>query len=59
MYAIRSYYALKALKQRLANEVMVLRDGAFSTVGARELVPGDIVTLRLGNIVPADSYNFV
>jgi H+-transporting ATPase len=50
----RALSALKALKQRLANEVVVLRDGAFKTIGARELVSGDIVKLRLGNIVPAD-----
>jgi H+-transporting ATPase len=50
----RALNALKALKQRLANEVVVLRDGTFRTIGARELVPGDIVKLRLGNIVPAD-----
>jgi H+-transporting ATPase len=50
----RALGALRALKQRLANEVLVLRDGAFKTIGARELVPGDIVKLRLGNIVPAD-----
>ena len=50
----RALNALKALKQRLANEVVVLRGGSFKTVRARELVPGDIVKLRIGNIVPAD-----
>jgi len=50
----RALNALKALKQRLANEVVVLRDGVFATVPARDLVPGDIVKLRIGNIVPAD-----
>ncbi|MGE5130650.1 MAG: plasma-membrane proton-efflux P-type ATPase, partial [Sphingomonadaceae bacterium] len=50
----RALSALKALKQRLANEVVVLRDGAFKTIRARELVPGDIVRLRIGNVVPAD-----
>jgi len=50
----RALNALKALKQRLASEVVVLRDGAFKTVLARELVPGDIIKLRIGNIVPAD-----
>jgi H+-transporting ATPase len=50
----RALNALKALKQRLANEVVVLRDGAFATLPARELVPGDVVKLRIGNIVPAD-----
>jgi H+-transporting ATPase len=50
----RALNALKALKQRLANEVVVMRDGAFDTISARELVPGDIVKLRIGNVVPAD-----
>lgn len=50
----RALNALKALKSRLANEVIVLREGVFKTVTARELVPGDIVKLRIGNIVPAD-----
>jgi H+-transporting ATPase len=50
----RALNALKTLKQRLATEVVVLRDGAFNTVRARELVPGDIVRLRIGNVVPAD-----
>jgi H+-transporting ATPase len=50
----RALNALKALKQRLANEVLVLRDGAFQTIAARDLVPGDVVKLRIGNVVPAD-----
>ena len=50
----RALNALKALKARLANEVVVLRDAAFKTVAARELVPGDIVKLRIGNVIPAD-----
>ncbi len=50
----RALNALKALKQRLTAEIIVLRDGAFRTIPARELVPGDIIKLRIGNIVPAD-----
>ena len=50
----RALNALKALKQRLATEVLVKRDGSFKTVPARELVPGDVVKLRIGNVVPAD-----
>ncbi len=50
----RAMNALKALKQRLANEVIVLREGLFQTIPARELVPGDIIKLRIGDIVPAD-----
>jgi H+-transporting ATPase len=51
----RALNALKALKQRLKAEIIVLRDGKFTTVAARELVPGDIIKLRIGNIVPADA----
>jgi H+-transporting ATPase len=50
----RALNALKALKQRLSAEIIVLRNGAFKTVAARALVPGDIIKLRIGNIVPAD-----
>ena len=46
--------AIAALKQTLALTARVLRDGAWRTVPARELVPGDIVQVRLGNIIPAD-----
>jgi H+-transporting ATPase len=50
----RALNALQALKSQLANEVIVIRGGTAENVPARELVPGDIVRLRLGNIVPAD-----
>ncbi|HRD93474.1 MAG TPA: plasma-membrane proton-efflux P-type ATPase [Accumulibacter sp.] len=46
--------ALAALKAGLAPEATVLRDGQWSTVQASTLVPGDIVKIRLGVIVPAD-----
>ena len=47
--------AIAALKSRLALHARVKRDGAWTTVAARELVPGDRVRLRLGDIVPADA----
>ncbi|BAU49724.1 cation-transporting ATPase [Sulfurifustis variabilis] len=46
--------AIEALKQRLAPVARVLRDGRWQDLPARELVPGDVVFLRLGAIVPAD-----
>ncbi|OBH35867.1 plasma-membrane proton-efflux P-type ATPase [Mycobacterium sp. E342] len=46
--------AIAALKQRLATSARVLRDGAWMTVAVRELVPGDVVRVRLGDVVPAD-----
>ncbi|HVY23167.1 MAG TPA: plasma-membrane proton-efflux P-type ATPase [Steroidobacteraceae bacterium] len=50
----RALNALKTLKRGLANEVVVLRDGMFKVIHSRELVPGDIIKLRIGNVVPAD-----
>ncbi len=50
----RALNALAALKQKLSLEVTVLRDGTYRTVPARELVPGDIIILRIGDVVPAD-----
>ncbi len=50
----RALNALAALKQRMALEVTVLRDGEYRTIPARELVPGDIVKLKIGDLVPAD-----
>ncbi len=50
----RAQAALTALKSRLALTASVRRDGAWATLPARELVPGDLVKLSLGAIVPAD-----
>jgi H+-transporting ATPase len=47
--------AIDALKARLAIQARVRRDGKSSTVPARELVPGDVIRVRLGDIVPADA----
>jgi H+-transporting ATPase len=47
--------AIELLKQKLALRAKVLRDEKWADLPARDLVPGDIVRLRLGNIVPADT----
>jgi len=47
--------AVEALKKELAHQARVLRDGAWSVIDAVELVPGDIVRIRLGDVVPADA----
>ncbi|MDR4482766.1 MAG: plasma-membrane proton-efflux P-type ATPase [Nitrospirales bacterium] len=47
--------AIAALKAKLANMTRVKRDGTWVTLAARELVPGDIIRVRLGDIVPADA----
>lgn len=46
--------AIELLKKRLAPKALVLRGGVWSQIPSRELVPGDIVRVRLGDIVPAD-----
>jgi H+-transporting ATPase len=46
--------AISALQAKLALQARVKRDGNWTTVPARELVAGDIIRLRLGDIVPAD-----
>ncbi len=47
--------AIAALKARLAIKARVKRDGKWINPAARELVPGDVIRLRLGDIVPADA----
>jgi H+-transporting ATPase len=47
--------AIEALKKRLAIQSRAKRDGKWITPPARELVPGDVIRLRLGDIVPADA----
>ena len=46
--------AIELLKQRLALKARTLRDGKWAEIPAGELVPGDVVRVRLGDIVPAD-----
>jgi H+-transporting ATPase len=47
--------AIAALKATLAIKARVKRDGKWVTPAARELVPGDVIRVRLGDIVPADA----
>jgi len=46
--------ALRAIRQMLSPNAMVMRDGRQMTIPAEELVPGDIVLLQSGDKVPAD-----
>ncbi|MDD5679666.1 MAG: plasma-membrane proton-efflux P-type ATPase [Candidatus Omnitrophica bacterium] len=45
---------IEALKSKLALKAKVRRNGVWTIIPARELVPGDYVRLRIGEIVPAD-----
>jgi H+-transporting ATPase len=47
--------AIEALKAKLAVKARVKRDGKWINPAARDLVPGDVIRLRLGDIVPADA----
>src|SRR5262249_38828601 len=46
--------AIEALRQRMALKSRVLRDGSVCDAPASEIVPGDIVLLSAGNLIPAD-----
>lgn len=47
--------ALAALKKMTAPMALVIRDGKIQKIAANELVPGDIITLDTGCLVPADA----
>lgn len=47
--------SLALLQQQLQVQTRVLRDGEWQMILAHELVPGDIIRLRAGDLVPADA----
>jgi H+-transporting ATPase len=50
----RAQDAIEALRSRLRPSTRVFRDGVWITLDARELVPNDIVHVRMGDVAPAD-----
>ena len=50
----RASKAIEALSKRITVKVHVLRDGVFTELPSKEIVPGDVVKLSMGDIVPAD-----
>ena len=50
----RAQNALALLRKRLTVTARALRDGSWQMIPSSELVPGDIVYLRMGDLVPAD-----
>lgn len=51
----RAANALDALRQQLALKARILRDKIWYELNASELVPGDIIRVRMGDIIPADA----
>lgn len=47
--------AVAALKAQLALNADAKRDGKFISVPARELVPGDVIRIKIGDVLPADA----
>ncbi len=50
----RAAGVVEALRKRLQVSARVRRDSSWQVIPARELVPGDIVRVRTGDIIPAD-----
>ena len=50
----RAEQAIAALKKMSVPNVRVLRDGKLQEASARDLVPGDVIQLETGNVIPAD-----
>ena len=48
--------AVESLKKQLAQIAQVKRDGSWQNLGTADLVPGDIIHVKMGDIVPADAY---
>lgn len=46
--------AIEVLKKRLARKSTVLRDGKWKTTDAKNLTIGDIIKIKIGDIIPAD-----
>jgi Mg2+-importing ATPase len=53
--AYRSEQAVLSLRERVAPTASILRDGAWKEIARREVVPGDIIALSAGDMVPADA----
>lgn len=51
----RAHTAARALQERTRAKASVLRDGRRVSIPLREVVPGDVVVLGAGNLVPADA----
>ena len=55
MHSRNSQKAVELLRGRLTMNAKVLRDGKWVVIKAKNIVPGDIISVGLGDIVPADA----
>ena len=55
LHSRSSQKSLELLKEKLAVDAVVRRGGAWATIRASEIVPGDVAVVQMGNIVPADA----
>jgi len=46
--------AISVLKKKLARKALVLRDGKWQSIDAKEIVPEDVIKIKIGDVVPAD-----
>ena len=51
----RAGRAVELLKEKISTTATVIREGVLGEVNLSDLVPGDIITLSAGDIVPADA----
>ncbi|NLF51226.1 MAG: HAD-IC family P-type ATPase, partial [Leptolinea sp.] len=51
----RAEQAIASLKRMSVPNVRVVRDGKLTEISARELIPGDILQVETGNVIPADA----
>ena len=54
----RAEKALLALREMISPTAVVLREGVIRTINAASLVPGDIILLEAGDVIPADARVF-
>jgi H+-transporting ATPase len=52
---LRANRAITSLRAQLAAQADVRRDGAWRLITARDLVPGDVIRVRPGDVIPADA----
>jgi H+-transporting ATPase len=55
IHSRNSQRAVELLKNKLAVKARILRDGNLAIRNAREVVPGDVIMIKLGDIIPADA----